>query len=77
MKISERFIIKWLQMALSSEKARKIAKDESARRLIHEMERILDPTGKSCTHHSPVYPTSTSCKGSPGPEGIRTGSSPD
>ncbi|MGD0955031.1 MAG: hypothetical protein ABR985_22045 [Methanotrichaceae archaeon] len=28
-------------MALSSEKARKIAGDESARRLIHEMERHL------------------------------------
>lgn len=36
-----RFIITWLQMALSSERALKIAQDESARRLIHERERLL------------------------------------
>jgi hypothetical protein len=36
-----RFIVTWLQMALSSERARKIAGDEYARRLIHERERLL------------------------------------
>lgn len=36
-----RFIIKWLQMALSSDGAQRIAEDESARRLIHERERRL------------------------------------
>jgi hypothetical protein len=36
-----RFIVTWLQMALSSERARKIAGDESARRLIQEREKLL------------------------------------
>jgi hypothetical protein len=35
------FIIQWLRIALSSEGAQRIAENESARRLIHERERLL------------------------------------
>lgn len=35
------FVMQWLQMALSSERAQRIADDESAKKLIHERERLL------------------------------------
>jgi hypothetical protein len=38
---TQRFITTWLQMALSPMGARRIAKDESARMLIHEREKLL------------------------------------